>query len=466
LTPSRPHGRDRIVVLGAGLAGLAAGFELAEAGREVLLLEARDRPGGRIETVRDGFTRGLHADAGAMAFSDGYRLLAESARRLGLRAVPLAERWAELTRPRAHYHLGGRHLVAGAGGGADWPFALTPKERALGRDGMLARYLVDAFVPGELPDDPAELPAWAQAVDRLSVAELMRSRGASEAAVELVRHCVWFGLAAREVSAAACLLGDVGLFFGDQSEQTFAGGMDRLPHAFAERLGERIVFGTEVVGIAWRADGARIAVRRRGSVESIEAERVVCALPFSVLRALEVTPAFADAKSACVQQLAYAAVTRVFVEVARPFWVARDLSSFAYTDLPIGRVLEQPLLPPASAGGGTLLEAHAGGEAARALDRLPPAARDERVLAELERVHPGVRAACVGVAAKSWAEDPWSRGAYSLYGPGELTRWLGAAQRPVGAVHFAGEHTSRLSGTMEGALESGLRAAREILAAG
>jgi len=83
-------------------------------------------------------------------------------------------------------------------------------------------------------------------------------------------------------------------------------------------------------------------------------------------------------------------------------------------------------------------------------------------LAEMEKVHPGVGRYYEGGQAKSWQTDPWARGAYTSFRPGQVTTWLPRIVRPEGRVHFAGEHTSVFPATMEGAIESGVRAAREI----
>lgn len=83
-------------------------------------------------------------------------------------------------------------------------------------------------------------------------------------------------------------------------------------------------------------------------------------------------------------------------------------------------------------------------------------------LEHLEAIHPGAREHAEGGTSYAWSEDPWARGGYSAYAPGQIFAYLDVVSRPEGRIHFAGEHTSRLSTSMDGALESGVRTAGEI----
>jgi monoamine oxidase len=105
------------------------------------------------------------------------------------------------------------------------------------------------------------------------------------------------------------------------------------------------------------------------------------------------------------------------------------------------------------------------GADARRLAGLPPSERIASVVAHVERVYPGTRAQLETAAIVDWDADPWARGGYAWFRPGQLTSRLRTLTEPEGCIHLAGEHLSSASGWMEGALESGLRAAREVLAA-
>jgi len=464
----RRHGRDsgrprrKVIVLGAGLAGLSAAIELDDRGHDVQVIEAQERPGGRVQTLRDPLSPGLYIDAGAMAFSDGCADVLRLAERFAVPYRSLEPLLAKYERSSALFHLRGRRLFGSPGAPVDWPYQLTDEERQLGRWGIIQRYLLEPYERADLSLGDDGLPRWTREADGQCLADLMRERGASDGAIELVQYTFWFGEGIFDVAAPACLFTDIELFYRGQDQLGFVGGTDRLPEAIAAHLGDRIAYGAEVVKVGRDERGVHVAVRRRGAIEQIDADAAVCALPFSVLRGVEMEPALSESKSGCVNGLAYTPVTRVFLEVRNRFWEREGVIGPAYTDLPILRVQEQPVLDQDAAGGRAVLEAHLGGDFAARFDQMTATDRLATTLAEMERVHPGTGAQLVRAVEKSWADDPWARGAYSVYRPGQLTRWLPAAQAPEGRLTFAGEHTSLYLGSMEGAIESGVRAAREI----
>ena len=182
-----PAGRARDprkgVVIGAGLAGLAAGYELLQAGHDVTIGEARERPGGRVHTVRGLFSDDLYAEAGATFVPDIHHLTLSYIRLANLPLVPVP--------PRAGgklYFVRGRALRVASGASVSWPFDLTLEEERLGLGGLLKKYVLDALP--ELGDVTA--PGWpgdprVQAYDRMTGAEFLQSRGASPGALHLLR---------------------------------------------------------------------------------------------------------------------------------------------------------------------------------------------------------------------------------------------------------------------------------------
>ena len=146
----------------------------------------------------------------------------------------------------------------------------------------------------------------------------------------------------------------------------------------------------------------------------------------------------------------------------RCFWYEEGVTGSAWTDLPIQQVAR---LPSTDAGGPeerSILESHVRGHRARRLAEQPDDQLIDQTLRFMEKVHPTVRDTCKGAVGKAWSDDPYALSAYSWPGPGDVTDHLEPLQRPHGRIHFAGEHTSILRATMEGALRSGTRAAREV----
>ncbi len=453
--PIRQGEPRRVIVVGAGLAGLATAYELTEAGHDVTILEARNRAGGRVYTLRAPFADGLYAEAGAM-FAGG--LVGWWAERLGV----------ELFRPEPDdlaflFHVGGRRLIASRDRPVDWPVELTPEEREAGLRGMRQLYL--GQIVSELHDAREEgwPPEALREYDRLSLAEFLRSRGASEGAVALLRLGVidLYGDGIETVSAANFLAsaaapppehrGQGGLI---------KGGSDNFPRAFAAGLSERIYYGAPVVRIEQDETRVRAVFEQAGRHHAVEGDYLVCAIPFTVLRDVVISPPLSAGKRRAINELQYSSITRIYLQTRRRFWEDEGLSGAAFTDLPVPRVLVHPLGQRPTRG---ILEAHVGKGRARELALMSEEDRIALGLEEMERIHPGVRDHFEGGASHSWVDDPWTRGGYSSFAPGQMFDLLPHIAGAEGRIHFAGEHTSVYQASMDGALESGERAAQEVM---
>jgi monoamine oxidase len=458
--PAGPAERQqRVIVVGAGLAGLSAAFELVALGHEVTVLEARLRPGGRVLTLRSPFADGLYAEAGAIGFSDSHHLR-RYIKTFALPAVPVSRN------PLATvYHLRGRRLEVKPGEKPDWPFALSPEERGLTLGGMVRKYLAAAATSLGDPSEPGwRLEAFAS-LDGMTVDELLSHQGASREAIALLSQGLVFGHGWSTGSALHRLVSDLALFSaGSGSVSVLQGGSDQLPIAFARTLRERILYGAAVVKILQEDGGVRVVFRQAGAERALAADRLVAAVPVPALRRIEFSPRLSPRKRQIHDTLEYAPVTRIFVQ-ARRSWIAAGRSGNGFTDLPIGLVTEHPFISQPDQGPRGILEVHLKGAEAERVGALDPAEQLAFATAGLETIHPGFREAAEGGTTVNWGADPWAGGGYAWWRPGQLTDWLPDLSRPEGRVYFAGEHASPLARTMEGALESGNRAAREVHAA-
>ena len=442
----------KVIVVGAGLAGLAAAYELTQAGHEVTVLEVRTRPGGRVRTLREAFSDGLHAEAGARIFSDSFPRLIQYAKLLDVPFDPIpAAAFASL------YHLRGQRLTAEAGEPIAWPYDLSAEEQRLGPFGILMKHVLPVL---EQVGDPT-LPDWrldsVKQYDQTSFNEFLRQQGASNEALELLRRAFFFGEGADTTSALQYFVAYLATFFKGQVFYAFRGGNDLLPRALAARLQDRIHYGATVVKISHGPKGVAAVFQQGGSDHTLEAEHLICAVPFSHLRHMEVSPSFGSQEEAVIQELEYASVARIYLQVRSRFWEREGVSGSAITDLPIMEVAEQPFPRPETPTPRGILEAFVQGPEAHRVAAMTEHERIEFALEHMEKVHPGVHQYVEGGTSKFWGH-----GGYTEFAPGQMTAWLPLAERPEGPVHFAGEHTSRLAGTMEGALESGQRAAQEV----
>jgi monoamine oxidase len=447
----------RVIVIGAGLAGLAAAWELVQAGIDVTVLEARSAPGGRVRTLRAPFADGLHAEAGALLIPDTHRLVRREAERLGLRLIEVPPEPV-----RDLYVVRGRRIVVGAGEQPTWPLDLTAEERALGLGGMWERYIGTAI---DEIGDPTE-PGWPSArlagYDGMSIIELIRTRGASSDAAALLAlgYLDLAGDGADTCSALAALR-DLALRRGGRRSAVIADGNDRLPAAMAARLGDRIRYHAPVIRIEPGERMAAVVTRTDGATRRWIADRVVCTLPPPVLRALDVEPAFSPARRTAIAALGATSLTRVLVQTRTRVGREPGMPASAVTDLPVKWVWDATATQPGARG---ILDAHLGGATARRLARLPASGRLRQVLASLERVYPGVERQAETTVVVDWDAEPYARGAYAWFRPGQLTTLLRPLAQVEGRVHLAGEHLSSASGWMQGALEAGQRAARDVLA--
>ena len=401
---ARAAAKGRVVVVGAGLAGLAAAYELSRGGWRVTVLEGRKYVGGRVRTVRSKFAQGQYAEAGAERFADSHVTLLRYVRRFGLEAEP----------------------VRGSGN------ALLYLQRK--------RYRL------QQPDAPWPFPSGTASFsdpDRHSVAEVLHDNGPA-AAIEVRRV---FAAEPTELSL---------LFFLQQSAHRtpgtlrIGGGNDGLAQAFADRLSD-VRLEENVTEIVQRGSGVR--------VNGNDADFCVLSVPLPVYRDIEFSPGLPARLAEAVERLPYGAMTTALLQYERRFWRDRGLSGTVLTDLGLGTSFEATRGKRGRVG---ILAVASGGEPGRVYGNVGAADRELLAADELEEVFPGSRRLLGATDSAAWAREHFSRGAFPAYAPGQVTRYQAALRQPLGRIILAGEHTDALTGTMEGALRSGRRAAAAV----
>ena len=445
--PAPPAGR--VLVVGAGLAGLAAAYELDQAGYEVSVLEARTRPGGRVRTYRDPFADGLYAEMGAEYIDASDEYDHHYCALFGLRVMTARLYDGIFLRDQ---RISMRALKDGT---ASLPYEGAMPGQLFGQEAQYTRELVEVIRNAE------ELPDEIRKLDNLSVVELLVDRGAPEDIIALYTYLNATESTARpeEMSALGLVLGHARSsgFNEDVDEGRIFGGNDQLPKAFARALSGKILYNRPVRRIAWSETGAEAFFDEGSAVRSIEAPRLVLALPFSVLRDLEIEPAFSEAKMETIHSLSYGHVMKLAMQFRRRFWDEEgSIGQRVFTDTRLRRVYHMSIDQPGPRG---ILMSFTSGADAQALGALSEPERLRVALAETTRIWPEAPELWEGGATKYWNEDPWVRGSYSFLGPGQRD-YRAIARVPEGPVHFAGEHTS--NGSMNGAIASGVRVAAEI----
>lgn len=444
-----------ILILGAGLAGLAAALELRKAGHKVTVLEARDRAGGRVSTLRRPFEEGLQAEEGAVGFSENYTTAIKYINELGLEREPIP--LPEL--PVVH-HLKGKRFAVAPGEPVNWPYDMTKEERELGTWGIINKYILETL-PQEIsrPQDWKKSPMLE--MDKMSLATYMSGQGASKGAIELVKNTAWFAPVPEKTSGLSMAISDIGLFTNGGGYFVLKGGNDKLPTAMAAKLKNKIQYGFEVTAINSTSEGVTVTGREAGNMQSLKADRVICTLPATVMRKVQMQPSFPAAQQQAITNLPYLDVTRTFLQVDKPFWLEDGVAGTSHTDSLAGQISGHS--HPAGAGNNpAILESMVTGPAATGIGKLPEKQLINEVLQDMKKIHPRVEDHFQKGYVKAWGEDPYSLGGFSWPGPGDVTRHLEPLQQSHGRIHFAGEHTSILRSTMEGALRSGIRAAKKV----
>jgi monoamine oxidase len=441
--------KRRVVIVGGGLAGLSCAYELRKRGFDVVLLEGQGRAGGRVETLREGLDGGLTAETGGTRIPDTHDMALAYVREFGLPLEPFkGGDFADVL------HLRGKNYVAGRGPEPDWPLQLTSDERRLGRAGLSKRYLNDPLELAKGSENSLSVPPPILNLDHDTLQGYLEKQGLSRDAIELVT----LG-GDPSLGAAQMLMVE----FNQQVTREFfhiRGGNDQLPGALARQLelAGAIRYGCRVTSVGQDDRGAWAVMEHAGDHETVRGDYVVSALPFSVARNLFADARLSAEKQRVIREQKYFPADKIFLQMQKQFWKAKGLSGFANTDLVSERFWE---LGPESPEERGLLLSYVIGERAEKLDAMDLQSRVQQTLADAESVFPGAREHFEAARVKSWAEDPWQRGALSRFGPGELHH-IPLNARREGRIFFAGEHTSRWNGWMQGAIESAHRVVKEI----
>lgn len=444
----------KILILGAGLAGMVAADELIKAGHDVTILEARTRPGGRVFTFREPFSDGMYAEAGAARIHSTHNYTLKYVKEFGLTLDPFyPKNLATVT------YLRGKRIKVMPNQPPDFaqlPVELTEEEKKLGPGGLFQKYVAPAMKDVGNPLDASWPSADLKKIDNLSVVDFMRQRGLSPSIIAL--FAVGFANPEKDSESALWFLTDSVLDAASTGFSKIRGGTDLLPRAFADKLKEKIRYGAPVVKIEHGAENVRVTFLHAGAPETMTADRLLITIPFTVLRRIETVPRFSPPKQRVIDNLTLESVSRVYLQSRKRFWLDDGFNGFGASDLPAE--IWQPMHDAEGPRG--ILMSYIRGVASKQLTAMKEAERVEFGLNEMEKIYPGIRANFEGGFSKCWDEDEWQRGAYTIYRPGEMVDFFPLLARAEGRIHFAGEHASHWPGWMQGALESGTRAAQEI----
>jgi monoamine oxidase len=443
-----------VVVIGAGLAGLSAARRLVDAGAEVVVMEARERVGGRTLTVPAA--DGTPIDHGGQWIGPTQDRIAALAASVGVTTYPSYERGLN-----TEFRDGRTHRFDGQlPDGSDPVSAVAMGQAIRELDAMAAR------VPLEAPWTADQALTW----DSQTVETWLQARVPAERAQIWLRAAVRGTLAAepRDLSLLHILfvIRSAGGFApliataGGAQERRFHDGAQTISIRVAEALGERVVLGAPVETVRHGQGGVVVEAGGR----AVAAGRAIVAIPPALAGRLSYRPALPGWRNQLTQRVPMGSVIKVHALYEEPFWRQEGLSGLAVSDTgPVRIVYDNS---PAAGSPGVLV-GFIEGEQARTWARRNPAERRVGILACLADYF-GARAGRPReLLERSWADEEYSGGCYAGYfPPGVWTSFGQALREPIDRLHWAGTETATVwTSYMEGAVQSGQRAADEVLAA-
>jgi monoamine oxidase len=453
-----------VVVVGAGLAGLTAARQVVKAGRSVIVLEARDRVGGRI--LNHQLASGGYSELGGMFTGPTQDHIQALAKDVGVGTFPTYN-----TGNNVFYANGRREEYP-----SDTPFGTAPPDPVVAGDIAASVSLLDQMaqnVPIESPWTASSAEEW----DRQTLDTWLRehSSGSSEfmAVVSAATEAI-FGCEARELSllytlfyiAASGNEQNQGTFernfntAGGAQESRFVGGAQTIPLKVASQLGKRVVLSAPVRRIEQSSSGVTVVA----DAMSVTGKRVIVAIPPTLAGRIDYKPALPPLRDQLTQHMPQGTLMKFEAVYDTPFWRAQGLSGQVVSENgPIKVTFDTS---PSNGSPGVMMGFIGGHEARAWEDR----SADERRAAALQNLANYFGNEALNpreIVEFNWSTEVWNRGCpVAVLAPGTLIDFGTALRTPVGRIHWAGTETSTFwNGYMDGAVRSGERAAKEVLAA-
>lgn len=445
----------RIIIIGAGMAGLTAAYELQRAGHDPLILEARQRVGGRIYTLREPFSHGLYAEAGAMRIPRSHDLTMAYVEKFGLKTSPFT-----MDNQNGYVFIHGQRYRKSQI--SEKPelleFDISPQEQGKTHQQLWNTALQPLYAILQANGESG----WDEIIaryDEYSTREFLEFSGWSEGAIEM------FGLLADQegimnASFLELFREEAGEYYTNMV--SLQGGMDHLPNAFLPDLQQRIHFGAKLIAIDQDTASVTVHYQTAAGRASVSADYAILTVPFPILRHIEALQPFSRHKQRAIRQLHYDASAKILFQFRRRFWEQDDgiFGGGSTTDLPIRAVYYPD--HGRETGRGIVLASYTWGEDAQRWGSLPAHERIIQALENLAEFHPQALAEFEVGTTYKWHDDEFAGGAFALFDPSQQTLLHEHIIAPEGRIHFAGEHTSLAHAWIQGAIESGLRTADEI----
>jgi len=430
-----------VIVIGAGLSGLNAALILEQQGLDVLVVEGSPRIGGRIFTLHDVPGR---PEAGGQEIGAGYARIRDMAARVngGL----TLERWVDSVQLPLVVHVNGQTLTLQEWATADANQLL--ENRQLPPPALIEHY---ALRPSPLPALDSWLAPEFAGLD-IPYSDYLRGQGAGDAALRLI---------ARDLPSLDCDTMSAlwqhrtdrafGIMGGIAGLDRIVGGSSQLTDGMAAMLSREVRLNTHITAIRTTDNGVEVEDR---SGRRYAANHVICTVPLPLLRQISIEPGLPALQAEAVRELPYGSMTSVYFTVTSRYWEEDGMPPGLWSDRSFGNVL--PFTTTRGDYLWVIIKEPAFG----------PMSDEEviaRAQAELHEIRPSTVGRIEASYVMNWSSHPWLQGHTFYRRPGQIARFGNNIAEPHGRIHFAGEHTAVSMLGMEGAMESGERAAFEVL---
>jgi monoamine oxidase len=459
---ARGAAQPKVVIVGAGLAGLTCAYRLKKKGVIADVYEASDRIGGRCWTSRGAFADGQIYEHGGELIDTGHRELRRLIRELGLDTVDLLE--AEADGTDEGYWFDG---VAYSHAQATNDFQAVKDKVFADTDAAGYPTTYRSFTPRGYELDHMSIVDWIEE----SVPGGIRSRFGQ---LLDVAYTIEYGADSSRQSSLNLLylLGFSAAkgpltIFGESDERFHViGGNDQVPKRLADALEGQLKTGAELVRIKRLSSGAfELTFQVGSSARRVTADHVVLALPFSILRSsVDYSAAgFNAIKRTAIEELGMGTNSKLHVQFRSRFWEGRGSNGATYSDTGYQSTWD---VTRGQSGRSGILVDYTGGTIGLAAGSGSPESQASLFLDALEPVLPGARSQWNGrVTRDYWPTYEWTKGSYAYFKVGQYTRFASAEAERSGNCHFCGEHTSQdFQGYLNGAVQTGEDAAAEVLA--